>query len=313
MALYALHLASGHSLHCKTLRVSSIKNYLFDMANMITSCGGRDPRYLEANSKTFVPAIEVIPMSDEMARWEKVSESVREPYTPAMQTHLDYLCSLETSNDSLLHVLRDFHPMGLYGGFRQSEWSQDSDSNPNKPDQNHQGQTQAFTLEDFSFLAPGDVRATMEHAIAAPEIAISAVDTCWRTQKNKQNGEKKRFSANAIISNCYVSAARRICQRFVRLRGRNDTTTPLSIYTAPDGKQRLVTAKDISQCMQYLAGAVYHITDSKELSRFSAHSLRVGACVILYAQGLTESQIQFILRWRFFSLYGLPAQSDCSV
>ena len=312
LALYALHLASGHSLHCKTLRVSSIKNYLFDVANMITSCGGRDPRYLDSNSKTFAPAIQVI--YDEMARWEKVSESVREPYTPAMQTHLDYLCSLEPRNDSLLHVLRDFHLMGLYGGFRQSEWSQDSTSNPDKPDKNHQGQTQAFTLEDFSFFAPGDVRVPLEHAIATPEIALSAVDTCWRTQKNKQNGEKKRFSANAITSNCYVSAARRICQRFVRLRGRNDTTTPLSIYIATDGKQRLVTAKDISQCMQYLAGAVYHVTDPKELSRFSAHSLRVGACVILHAQGLTESQIQFILRWRSLAfmayLRNLTALSD---
>ena len=154
-----------------------------------------------------------------------------------MQTNLDYLCSLETNNDSLLHVLWDFHLMGLYGGFCQSEWSQDSNSNPNKPDQNHQGQTEAFTLEDFSFLAPGDVIVTMEHAIAAPEIALSAVDTCWRTQKNKQNGEKKNFSANAITSNCYMSAVRRICQRFVRLQGRNNTATPLSIYTAPDGMQ----------------------------------------------------------------------------
>ena len=66
--------------------------------------------------------------------------------------------------------------------------------------------------------------------------------------------------------------------------------------------------------MQYLASAVYHITDPKELARFSAHSLRVGACVILHAQGLTESQIQFILRWRSLAfmanLRNLMALSD---
>jgi hypothetical protein len=312
MALYALHLSSGHSLKCKTLRVATNKKYLFDAATLVTSCGDRDPRYLEPNSKTFAPAIQVI--YDEMARWEKVSDNVREPYTPAMQTHLDFLCTKETNPDSLLNVLRDFFLMGLYGGFRQSEWSQDTNSNPSSPDQNHMRSTQAFTIDDFSFFGPGDVRLSLEQAMSVPTKLLSSVDTCWRTQKNKQHGEKKRFSANIISHNCYVAAAQRTCQRFLRLRGAKDTNTPLSIYVTSFGTQRLVTAKDISRCMQYLAGAVYHITDPTELSRFSAHSLRVGACVILHAQGLTESQIQFILRWRSLAfmayLRNLTALSD---
>jgi hypothetical protein len=312
MALYALHLSSGHSLKCKTLRVATNKKYLFDAATLITSCGDRDPRYLEPNSKTFAPAIQVI--YEEMARWEKVSENVREPYTPAMQAHLEFLCTTDTNPDSLLHVLRDFFLMGLYGGFRQSEWSQDTNSNPSSPDRNHMGTTQAFTIADFSFLGAGDVRLSLDKALNVPPTHLSSVDTCWRTQKNKQHGEKKRFSANIISHNCYVAAAQRTCQRFLRLRGANDTNTPLSIYVTSFGTQRLVNAKDISRCMQYLAGAVYHIHDPKELSRFSAHSLRVGACVILHAQGLTESQIQFILRWRSLAfmayLRNLTALSD---
>jgi hypothetical protein len=312
MTLYAHHLSTGHSLKCKTLRVATIKKYLFDTATMLSSCGDRDPRYLEPNSKTFAPAIQVI--YDEMARWESVSTNVREPYTPAMQTYLDILCQKDSNPDSLLHVLRDFFLMGLYGGFRQSEWSQDTNSNPLSPDKNHQGTTQAFTLPDFAFLAPGDIRITLDDALAIPEVPLSSVDTCWRTQKNKQNGEKKRFSANSITHNSYVAAARRTCQRFVRLRGATDKVTPLSLYVTSSGKQQLVTAKDISQCMQYLACAVYNITDLKELARFSAHSLRVGACVILHAQGLTESQIQFILRWRSLAfmayLRNLTALSD---
>jgi hypothetical protein len=313
MALYALHLSSGHSLKCRTLRVATIKKYLFDTATMITSCGDRDPRYLEPNSKSFAPAIQAI--YEEMSRWECVSENIREPYTPAMQTHLDFLCSSPHEHpDSLLHTLRDFFLMGLYGGFRQSEWSQDTNSDPSKPDRNLHGTTQAFTIEDFTFLGPGDVRLTRTQALATPEVALSAVDTCWRTQKNKQHGEKKRFSANTLHHNCYVAAARRTCQRFLRLRGESDTTTPLSIYVTKSGTQKLITSKDISQCMQYLASAVYHIIDPHELARFSAHSLRVGACVILHAQGLTESQIQFILRWRSLAfmayLRNLTALSD---
>ena len=204
--------------------------------------------------------------------------------------------------------------MGLYSGFRQSEWSQDTNRNPSFPDRNRMGSTQAFTIADFSFFGHGDIRLLLEQAVEAPPNTLSSVVTCWRTQKNKQHGEKKRFSANIVSHNCYVAAAQRTCQRFIRLRGANDTNTPLSIYVTSFGTQRLVTAKDISRCMQYLAGAVYHITDPKELSRFSAHSLRVGACVILHAQGLTESQIQFILRWRSLAfmayLRNLTALSD---
>jgi hypothetical protein len=120
--------------------------------------------------------------------------------------------------------------MGLYGGFRQSEWSQDTNSNPSSPDRNHMGSTQAFTIDDFSFFGLGDVRLSLEEAMALPPQFLSSVDTCWRTQKNKQHGEKKRFSTNIVSHNCYVAAAHRTCQRFLRLRGTKDTNTPFSIY-----------------------------------------------------------------------------------
>jgi hypothetical protein len=83
--------------------------------------------------------------------------------------------------------------MGLYGGFRQSEWSQDTNSNPSFPDRNHMGSTQAFTLADFSFFGAGDIRLSLEQAVAAPPNTLSSVDTCWRTQKNKQHGRKNVF------------------------------------------------------------------------------------------------------------------------
>jgi hypothetical protein len=38
--------------------------------------------------------------------------------------------------------------------------------------------------------------------------------------------------------------------------------------------------------------------DKAALQLWSAHSLRVGACVILHTMGFTESQIKWILRWR---------------
>ena len=53
--------------------------------------------------------------------------------------------------------------------------------------------------------------------------------------------------------------------------------------------------------MRDAAARVYNLnprTRQKELQLQSAHLIRFGACVILYAMGFTASQIKFILRWK---------------
>ena len=300
LALYALHLASGHSLQCRTLKAATVSKYIFDVASMITPLIGMDPRRTLPDSPKLVPQLQLV--FEEMRKWERVSDKRREPFTPAMLSFLHTVVNREPpdhSPDSLLATLADFFTCGLFAGYRQSEWSQDNSTDPAHPDLNKYGQTAAFCLLDSTFLALGDVRITLDQALALPAIPLAATETCWRTQKNNQNGEKKRFATNFNCKTlCYVEAMRRICQRFVRIRGSRDTSTPLSIYLDGRGTPTLVTARDISQCMQYLAGAVYQISDPRELTLFSAHSLQVGACVILHAQGFTDVQIQHILRWR---------------
>jgi hypothetical protein len=50
--------------------------------------------------------------------------------------------------------------------------------------------------------------------------------------------------------------------------------------------------------LQEAAAFVYDIKDKKQLSKFTAHSIRVGACVNLYSQGESGENIKFRLRWR---------------
>ena len=50
--------------------------------------------------------------------------------------------------------------------------------------------------------------------------------------------------------------------------------------------------------LQEAAAFVYDIKDKKELSKFTAHSIRVGACVNLHSQGQSGENIKFRLRWR---------------
>jgi hypothetical protein len=53
--------------------------------------------------------------------------------------------------------------------------------------------------------------------------------------------------------------------------------------------------------MRLCAQSVYHLHPVKncaELQTWSAHSLHVGACVLLHLQGHTDTQIQHLLRWK---------------
>ena len=50
--------------------------------------------------------------------------------------------------------------------------------------------------------------------------------------------------------------------------------------------------------LQEAARKEYNIKCKKELSAFTSHSLRVGACVLLHAQNVSAEDIKFCLRWR---------------
>ena len=53
--------------------------------------------------------------------------------------------------------------------------------------------------------------------------------------------------------------------------------------------------------MRSLAVTVYNLhptTNKKELQKWSSHSLRVGACVVLHSMGFSALDIQWLLRWR---------------
>ena len=85
----------------------------------------------------------------------------------------------------------------------------------------------------------------------------------------------------------------------IRLR---PDTTPLSVYWSTSSAcVKLINADDIEHLMRRLASQVYHlhpVRDALDLSKWSSHSLRVGACVALHAMGFSPLDIQWILRWR---------------
>ena len=76
---------------------------------------------------------------------------------------------------------------------------------------------------------------------------------------------------------------------------------PIAVYTEIiNGKRKVCYIDDIhiKSLLQEAARAVHHIKDKDDLAKFSAHSIRVGACVLLHAQKISTEDIKFRLRWR---------------
>ena len=127
--------------------------------------------------------------------------------------------------------------------------------------------------------------------------SICSMSMTWRYQKNMQNGETKFMARNDKHPNfCAVRAALRIQYR-ARAAG-SKPLSPVAIYATKGGQQRLLTNKHMEDLLRRAAKAVYRITSPQHLQRFSCHSIRVGACVMLHCAHFTDTEIQFELRWR---------------
>ena len=96
-----------------------------------------------------------------------------------------------------------------------------------------------------------------------------------------------------------VEACQRLRNRAINLRIAKDK--PIAVFTEIiNGKSitRLVDDIHIKRLLQEAASKEYNIKCKKELSAFTSHSVRVGACVLLHSQNISPEDIKFWLRWR---------------
>jgi hypothetical protein len=240
---------------------------------------------------------------DEQKRWEDVPNR-REPYTLEMLDTMknDFAASGQGPN-TLAAALVDWFACGLFAGLRLGEWAQNAyKSEMTSYQLNIRNDAQALCLCDVRFASASRGHCSAVEAVAATNLIMVK---CWikfRTQKNGQNGEEKLFLRNTS-GKCFPSAMIRIIRRFIRLRGANDLQTPLAVYYSdiPGKSTTFITAPDIEGAMRRVASRVYHldpVKDQETLRKWSAHSLRVGACVIINSMGISTAQIKFLLRWR---------------
>ena len=303
MAMYVQHLATGSTLLCQCIKVGTIRVYLRQVIGFFMRFGRwkRNPCFA-ATSDSYCDELKSV--LAEQTRWEKVPRR-REPFTPEMLTSMYSDDYGYIEHDSCFASCRDQFGAGTYDGRRKTECCQEAgQSDPSCPKKDQYGDTKAFTLGDVTWVLDNNTTLVGASALLYPRSRVKRAKICWRTQKNGQNGEERSFTSPDDETNLsWISFTYSIVQRFVRLCGADDYTTPLSVYKADDGSVKLLTSTDVEKVMRQVAAHVYKLdptTESgqKQLQLWSCHSIRVGACVLLHSRGFTDTQIQWILRWR---------------
>jgi hypothetical protein len=299
-ALYTVWLLRGNALRGggPTLKIDTLKNYLRAAASWTLSAGLPDPRYRPTGTSFMGRKLFAPPLDQLLAfrrNWETLPNR-REPLTPAMVLVAQSRAS--TSHpDSLSAAMFDWCALGLSAGFRLSEWAQRSKHNvariagPNTL-------PVAFIRTDVTFFDRQHhvfTDADLSSGTSVPMFARLR----WRVQKNGNNGETQTY-ARSDTPYCPVSALLRIVARAARLQ--LHPNLPLAIYTTQPGVRiRFISDSVISSALQEFAQQCYGPLDLASLQRFSSHSIRVGACVLLHTAGKTGPFIQQRLRWRSLS------------
>ena len=293
MACYAVALAGGENLVCRSIRSGTIREYLRAAASWATCENLYSPLLNEMGIKSTI----VENIVREQKRWESMPNR-QEPLTPKMLLHL-HMCA--DGEDSLSAALADWATIGFNLGTRKSEWCQEKHEKgrggiKRAPD----GSPMAFIARDGTLFDKHGRRinakpSTISHV--PPKVKVQ-----FRFQKNGQNGETKTLLRNNDEPHkCPVRAWLRILQRAERLG--IPAGSPLAVYAKQDRKKKslvmtLIVDQDVEKCLQQTARDVYRITNKKDLRRFSCHSFRVGACVQLHSAGISGDDIKFRLRWR---------------
>ena len=122
MCMYAVHLGTGSTLLCRSIKAGTIKAYVRDIARFLMRFGEHpiDPRKTEDQTGTD-PMLQAI--YKELDRWEKVPDR-REPFTPEMLAAMSDTAAFGQHNfHSSWAACQDWFDLGLRLGLRKGEWA----------------------------------------------------------------------------------------------------------------------------------------------------------------------------------------------
>jgi hypothetical protein len=118
----------------------------------------------------------------------------------------------------------------------------------------------------------------------------------WRIQKNRPNGQSIALAAESDRPKiCPVLSAMRLVLRARQLNQPDDL--PIAVYKTKKGKIIYLTGNKIAELLRKAVKKVPPDTTPDKLKRYSAHSLKVWACVLLNEAGKLLDYIKERLHW----------------
>ena len=131
------------------------------------------------------------------------------------------------------------------------------------------------------------------------------VQITWRIQKNHQNGQVTTLAAGVEHPKiCPVHSALCIIMQAQCLGQPQDL--PVGVYKSRKGKTLYLTGTKIAELLCTSVHAIRPDMSKEELKCYSAHSLRVWACILLNEAGKSPEYIKKRLCWPLsliFSIY----------
>lgn len=288
VSMYAVDIISGNNINKLPLRAQTVREYLEAVNELFDERGYERPTNFE--QKRSAPTL----FYENLKTWE--SEPNRR--THITQVFLDEFIKLAeedvASPYSIVHAMLDWTKLGRYTGSRLAEYGQATEKRIEYHELPNGGKImKALCRNDFCFKDKSG-KAVLNPV--ANRQHVYSVTITWRVQKNRRNGQKITWvldSKNPVL--CPVKAAIRIYNRSIILGMTADM--PMGVYKNERGDIRFLTGNKISKLFKKIAARAYEDITDAELKQYSAHMIRVSACVILQVADKPADFIKSRLRW----------------
>lgn len=287
VSLYAVDIIGGNNINQLELRAQTIREYLAEVNNLFSSRGYNEP--VDFSRPDRAPAL----FYHNVKTWE-TEPNRRTHITPEFLSEFFTKANDDPTGLSFTSSMLDWTILGRFTGFRLGEYGQSTQQaidfhetpNGNKI-------MKAFCRNDFAFF---DKQGRRVSDPVNKEDLVHSVTITWRVQKNRRNGQKISWVANPSNPKlCPVKAAIRIYDRSIRLGLKSNQ--PMGAYLNEKKKRCYITGSKVRGLFRAIAKDIYPDITDAELSKFSAHMIRVTACVILQIADKPEHFIKTRLRW----------------
>jgi hypothetical protein len=207
--------------------------------------------------------------------------------------------------DSHDKALLDWLIVGLYTGYRAIEWLQEKSCTQESDfwiaedvSGRRDNLIYAVTATDVRYVTRANQQIADPLEIAVSDIAATKVR--WRFQKNGEHGEEVTFaSCHEDPDFCFTRAMLRILRRHKTFQV--PAHWPLAVYKRNRNSRRpnWFTVSGVDRKLKQLGQAAYGSSEpDAPKMKFTCHSLRIGACMLMHAAGRDPLDIKSRLRWK---------------